>query len=130
MFLVNVVIVVAQLVQENVQEHECPSLRFREPAYDVIRHPVVSDAQPFKNILVSIKIRRGDLCPEVIPPGMKKNSPSFLAMVKLIQTIIAIAVTRQYDALQSFGVAMPVWNEVNESLHVALADHMTASRSW
>ena len=84
MFLVDTVIVVAELVHENVQKHECPSLRFREPTRYAVLQPVIRNAKPFKNILVGIKIGRQKLYPKIVPPRMKKNRTGFLTVIKLI----------------------------------------------
>jgi hypothetical protein len=87
MLLVNAVVMVAKLVHENVQECERSSLRFREPTYDALLLPVIRNTKPLKNMLVSIEVRGGNLCPKVVLPRMKENRSRFLSVVKLVETV-------------------------------------------
>lgn len=70
MLLVNAVVVMPQLVDENVQQCECTGLRFGEPTCDTILGTVVGNTERLKDLLVRIKIRRGQVCPEVGVPRM------------------------------------------------------------
>jgi hypothetical protein len=54
--LVNVVVVVAELVHGNVQQHERPCLRFREPTRNGLLQPVIQNSELLKNVLVEIEI--------------------------------------------------------------------------
>ena len=78
---------------------------------------------------MGVEIRRGNLPPKVLGPSMKKNRSSLLAMVKHIMSVI-VAVTRQNNALQPLGKATPIWQSVDESLHVSFADYVTKSAPW
>ena len=127
MLLVNAVVVVAKLVHENVQERERPCLRFREATRDTILQPVMRNAEPLENVPVKIKIWRREIYPKVIAPSMEKYRSSFLSMVKLIESITAIVVAIQHDALQTLGEPIPLWNDVNERLHTSFGENVTES---
>ncbi len=125
--LMNPVVMVAKLVNKHMQKHEGASLRLRESAHDAILSPVVRNTEPLKYLLMRSKILRGNLHPKVIRPSVKKNRPGLLAMVKYIKTVTSVAAARQHNALQSLGVPMPPWDDINELLHVSLADNVSKS---
>jgi hypothetical protein len=125
MFLVGTVMVVAELVHENVQEHKCPCLRLREAACHAFLLQFMRDAKPLKNVLVRIEIWQVENGPKVILPRVKVDRSSFFSVEKLVGTILATAPGRQDNALQPFREPFPLGNDVDECLHVALTNYMT-----
>ena len=90
MFLMEFVKVVAEFVHEDMQKHKRPRLSVSETAHNTILQLIIRNAEFLKNLRMSIEIRRGNLCPKIIWPSMKKNRSSFFAMIKKIEAVILI----------------------------------------
>lgn len=129
MLLVNAIKVMAKLVHKNVQKHKRARLRLLEPTRNARLPAIIRKTKRLQYLLVRIKIRDRQVCPQLVTPRMEENRPRLLAVVKLMRTIAAITATRQDDALQSLGISMPVWDNVNERLHVPLADNVPEATS-
>ena len=129
MLLVSAVVMMAKLVHENMQKHEGPSLSLGEATCRAILVSVIGNAQLLKDILMGIEIWRGNFFPKILAPSMKINRSSFLPVVKGILPVRTVAGTRQDYALEPFREAFPVRHDVNECLHVSLANRMAESSS-
>jgi hypothetical protein len=124
MLLVDIIEMVSELVEEDVQEHVGAGLCLGEATHYVLLFAVIRNAQALENLLVIVKIRIGEFHPEVFFPRTQKNATGFLPIVEAAKAVSTFAGSRQDNAVQTLGEAMPFRDEVDECQYVAFGDHV------
>src|SRR5437867_6803644 len=90
MLLVNTIVVVANLVHENVQEHERPRLGLRKTTGDAILSPIIRNGERVKNVLVVFEIWHREICPKILVPSVEINRSSLLSVKELVGAVTVI----------------------------------------
>src|SRR5688500_1254101 len=98
--LVRAVVVMAQFVHEDVQQHEGADLSLGKTAHDgIVVQPVVRQTEAVKDGLMGVKIGGGNFHPKIFRPGVQENPSGFFAVVEPIETVaIVLAAGGQHDA--------------------------------
>ena len=87
------VIMMSKFVHEDMQKHKSTGLNLSEATSDTTFKTLARNPKSLKNLLVSVKIRRGKFSPQIVRPSMKKNRTSLLTMIKFMSAIVFFAVT-------------------------------------
>lgn len=122
MLLIHPVMMMAEFVHENVQQHEGTRLGLGEPANHGVFGQVKANTDSLKDCAVCREISEAQFDPKVLPPGRQKNRAGFLPMVKGVLPIARGGAAVEHDALQSLGEFVPVGKDLRESLEVAFAN--------